>query len=223
MNIFFHVSLTNRELPSLACSFSHFSHVWLFSTIRTVACQAPLSMGFSRQEYWNGLPCPPPGDLPDQGIKPMSIYVSCIDRQVVFCFVLFFFFVNLVNWRLITLQYCSGFCHTFTWISHGCTCVPHSEPPPTSLPIPSLRVIPLHQPWAPCLMHWTWTGHLFHIWQYTCFSAILSNHPTFTFSHRVQKSVLYICVSFATFNSCWNVLYCTMTVSFIFIYMLDAY
>ena len=38
----------------------------------TLACQAPLSMGFSRQEYWGGLPCPPPGDLPDPGIKPAS-------------------------------------------------------------------------------------------------------------------------------------------------------
>ena len=35
--------------------------------------QAPLSMGFSKQEYWNGLPCPPPGDLPDPGIKPTSL------------------------------------------------------------------------------------------------------------------------------------------------------
>ena len=38
----------------------------------TVAHQAPLSMGFSRQEYWSGLPCPPPGDLPDQGIELRS-------------------------------------------------------------------------------------------------------------------------------------------------------
>ena len=38
----------------------------------TVSCQAPLSMGFSRQEYWNGLPFPPPGALPDPGIKPRS-------------------------------------------------------------------------------------------------------------------------------------------------------
>ena len=38
----------------------------------TVARQAPLSMGFSRQEYWSGLPCPPPGELPDPGIEPMS-------------------------------------------------------------------------------------------------------------------------------------------------------
>ena len=43
-----------------------------FATLQTVVCQAPLSMGFSRQEYWRGLPCPPPGDLPDPRIKPLS-------------------------------------------------------------------------------------------------------------------------------------------------------
>ena len=48
------------------------SHVQLFATPWTSACQAPLSMGFSRQEYWNGLPFPPPGDLSDPGIKPTS-------------------------------------------------------------------------------------------------------------------------------------------------------
>ena len=53
------------------CVLSYFSRVWLFVT--PVACQAPLSMGFSRQEYWSGLPCPPPGDLPDPGIEPMSL------------------------------------------------------------------------------------------------------------------------------------------------------
>ena len=51
-----------------ACVLSHFSRVRLFAPLWTVACQAPLSMGFSRQEYWRGLPCPPPGDLPDPGI-----------------------------------------------------------------------------------------------------------------------------------------------------------
>ena len=88
-------------------------------------------------------------------------------RSLFFFLYNFFFFFYLCiyfNWRLITLQYCSGFCHIFTWISHGCTCVPHPEPPPTSLPISSLRVITVHQPWAPCLMHRTWTGDLFHIW-----------------------------------------------------------
>ena len=48
------------------------SHVQLFATPMTVAHRAPLSMGFSRQEYWSGLPCPSPGDLPDPGIKPGS-------------------------------------------------------------------------------------------------------------------------------------------------------
>ena len=47
-----------------------FSRVWLFMTLWTVAHQAPLSMGFPRQEYWSGLPCPPPGDLPNPGIEP---------------------------------------------------------------------------------------------------------------------------------------------------------
>ena len=43
------------------------------SSLWTVACQASLSMEFSRQEYWNGLPCPPPGDLPDSEIEPASL------------------------------------------------------------------------------------------------------------------------------------------------------
>ena len=46
---------------SCACMLNHFSHVRLFVTLWTIAHQAPLSMGFSRQEYWSGLPCPPPG------------------------------------------------------------------------------------------------------------------------------------------------------------------
>ena len=45
----------------------------LFATPWTVACQAPLFMGFSRQEYWSGLPCPPPGDPPNPGIRPRSL------------------------------------------------------------------------------------------------------------------------------------------------------
>ena len=55
------------------CVLSHFSRVWLFATLWTVAHQASLTMGFSRQEYWSGLPCPPPGDLPNPGIEPMSL------------------------------------------------------------------------------------------------------------------------------------------------------
>ena len=54
------------------CMLSHFSHVRLFATLWTVAHQAPVSLGFSRQKYWSWLPCPPPGDLPNPGIKPSS-------------------------------------------------------------------------------------------------------------------------------------------------------
>ena len=49
--------------------------VQLCATLWIVAHQAPLSMGFSRHEYQSGLPCPPPGDLPDPGVKPMSPYL----------------------------------------------------------------------------------------------------------------------------------------------------
>ena len=55
-----------------ACVLSHFGCVRLFVISCTVASQAPLSTGLSRQEYWSGLPCPPPGELPDPGIEPMS-------------------------------------------------------------------------------------------------------------------------------------------------------
>ena len=52
------------------CACCHFSRVRLFVALWTVAHQAPLSMGFSRQEDWSGVPCPPPGDLPKAGIEP---------------------------------------------------------------------------------------------------------------------------------------------------------
>ena len=54
------------------CMIRHFSHVRLFVTPWTEACQAPLSMGFSRQECWSGLPCPSPEDLPNPEIEPGS-------------------------------------------------------------------------------------------------------------------------------------------------------
>ena len=62
------------QLPWVcACALSDFSHVQVFVTSRTVASQATLSMGFSGQECRSGLPCPPPGDLPDPGIEPTSL------------------------------------------------------------------------------------------------------------------------------------------------------
>ena len=118
----------------------------------------------------------------------------------VYFFLFFFFPFIFISWRLITLQYCSGSCHILTWISHGFTCIPHPNPPSQLPP----HVIPLGLPSAPapstCLRHPTWAGDLFHPWEYTCFNAVLSKHPTLAFSHRVQKSVLYICVSFSVLH-----------------------
>ena len=62
----------------VVCMLSHFSCVRLFAVLWTLCnpvawYSSPLSMGFSRQEYWSGLPCPPPGDLPDPGTKPASL------------------------------------------------------------------------------------------------------------------------------------------------------
>ena len=101
-------------------------------------------------------------------VDSSSLYPQC--RVLLFCLFLFFFrfffpFI-FISWKIITLQYCSGFCHTLTWISHGFTCVPHP--------------IPLGLPSAPapstCLMHPIWAGDLSYPWQYTCFNAILSEH-----------------------------------------------
>ena len=60
------------------CVVSHFSGVQFCTTLWTVDCQAPLSMGFSRREYWSRLPCPSPGDFPNPGIKPVPSPVFCI-------------------------------------------------------------------------------------------------------------------------------------------------
>ena len=65
----------SSEVPVSTHAYAHvesLSCVWLFATLWTAVHQAPLSMGFSRQEYWSGLPFPSPGDLPDSGIEPMS-------------------------------------------------------------------------------------------------------------------------------------------------------
>ena len=68
------VQLSPKDMNTIfACVLSHFSCVRLFVTLWTVDHQPPLSLGFSRQEYWSELPCPPPGDLPNLRIKPSSL------------------------------------------------------------------------------------------------------------------------------------------------------
>ena len=81
------------ESFSVSCMLSRFSHVRLCATPWTVAHQAPLPMGFSRQEYWSGLPCPLPGDLPDPGIKPMSLMFPALAGG---------FFTTSTTWEAIS-------------------------------------------------------------------------------------------------------------------------
>ena len=91
---------------------------------------------------------------------------------------LFFNYIYF-NWRLITLHYCSGFCHTWTWISHGCTCVSHPEPPSHLPPHP----IPQGRPSAPALstlshasnLDWRSISHMI-IYMLQCYS-LKSSYP----------------------------------------------
>ena len=113
-------------------------------------------------------------------------------------FILFFFiiFFLLIFFYFLTLQYCIGFAIYQNESTTGIHVFPILNPPPSSLPIPSLWVVPVHQPPACSILNRTWTGDSFHIY-YTSFNAILPNHPTLSLSHRVHKTVLYISVSFA--------------------------
>ena len=68
---------------------SHFKRVRLSAAPWTVAHQAPLSMGFSRQEYWSGLPRPPPGDLPNLGVEPLVLISPALAGE---------FFTTNITW-----------------------------------------------------------------------------------------------------------------------------
>ena len=125
------------------------------------------------------------------------LYFLCFFFSQTFYFILIIYF----NWRLITLQYCSGFCQTLTWISHRPTCVPHPEPPSHLPPHP----IPQGHRSAPALS--TLSRALNLDQQAICFiydnihiSALPSQIIPPSPSPIVQKSVLYICVSFAVLH-----------------------
>ena len=87
-----------------------------------------------------------------------------------------FFKLFFILFYFLTLQYCIGFAiyqHESTTGIHMFPSLTgiHVNPPPSSLPVPSLCFVPVHQPQASSILHQTWTGDSFHIWYYTCFNA----------------------------------------------------
>ena len=94
----------------------------LFLTLWTVACQASLYMEFSRQEYWRGLPCPAPGDLPDPGTKPMSLISSALVAG---------FFTTSTTWKALVIMYIM--INSYVYILQNDHCSKPSSHPSDSL------------------------------------------------------------------------------------------
>ena len=131
------------------------------------------------------LPCFVANDFPFLGLSFRLIFPSLS---------FFFKLINLFIYLFFTLQYCIGFAihqHTSTT---GVHVFPILNSPPTSLPIPSLWVIPGHQPQASCILHRTWTGDLFLIWYYKCFNAILPNHPPLPLPQSPKDCSIHLCL-----------------------------
>ena len=97
------------------------------------------------------------------GTRKLFFFFLYSRSLLVIYFIIIFSFI-FISWGLITLQYCSGFCHTLTWISHGFTCVPHPNSPSHLPPHPILLGLPSVPVLSTCLMHPTWAGDLFHPW-----------------------------------------------------------
>ena len=99
------------------------------------------------------------------------------------------------NWRLITLQYCSGFCHTLTWISHGCTCVPHPEPPsdlcPHPIPQGCCSALDLSALFHCSNLDWWSISHMV-IYMFQCYS-LKSSHPRLL-PQSPKVCSLYLCL-----------------------------
>ena len=109
---------TKHILIMCACMLSHFSWVQRYANLWTEARQAPLSVGFSRQEYWSGFLCPPPGDLPDPGTEPTSLTSPALACG---------FFATIVIWEAPTLTIRSTNCAPWYLLKGGENLCPHQN------------------------------------------------------------------------------------------------
>ena len=119
--------LLKSQCCPCACVLSHFSRVWLFATLWTIAHQAPLSMIFARQTYWSRLPWLPPGHLPGPGIEPASLTSPALAGR---------FFTTSTTWEA---QHYSQFSHSVVSDSLRPHELQHARPPCLS---PTLGVHP---------------------------------------------------------------------------------
>ena len=126
--------------------------------------------------------------LPANGCAHAALFQK--DTLGLVCFNLFFFLFLF----FLTLQYCINFVKHQKESATGIPMLPILNPPPSSLPIPSLWVVPVHQPQVSSFVHQTWTGDSFHTWYYTCFNAILPNLPPSP-SPTESIRLIYISVS----------------------------
>ena len=116
---FVHGILQARILEWIAIPFSRIldytlSPIWLLWTPWTVAHQASLSMGFPRWDYWRRLPCPLPGDLPDQGIKPTSPVSPALQADSLpLCYL-----GSLLRLRELLIYYCIYFFPSRSYIAY---------------------------------------------------------------------------------------------------------
>ena len=152
--------------------------IFLIDVTSKLGSKIPLSEGYTRQNK----------------VKSTSYLLLRLCRFEYWIFFKFYFYFILLYNTVLVLPY-------LTWISHGCTWVPNLEPPSHFPP----HIISLDHPHAPApsilypVSNTDWRFVI--IWQYTCFNAILPNHPTLSLSLWVQKSAIHICVFFAVLHT----------------------
>ena len=117
---------THTHIYVYVCMLSGFSHVQLFATPWTVASQAPLSRRFSRLDYWSGLPCPFPRDLPDPGIKPTSLMSPALAELVPLICSYIYIYTCLHTHICVYMCMCIDFYTRivqYKWITRAWNCV----------------------------------------------------------------------------------------------------